>query len=98
MPSSAGKKKSEDSQLGGEALALGLDEPLRIHLHLGRLKAMNLRVRLAAFFFKDAAAPEIYTSVNPLSLHDALPILFVEPRGRYDRVHHCLAEFDETMM
>src|SRR5881628_4256126 len=27
-----------------------------------------------SFFFNDTAPPEIYTSVNTLSLHDALPI------------------------
>src|SRR5881628_3102931 len=33
------------------------------------------------FFFNDTATTEIYTSVNTLSLHDALPI------SRFERLH-----------
>src|SRR5881628_4169848 len=34
------------------------------------------------FFFNDTATTEIYTSVNTLSLHDALPISLLSPRAR----------------
>src|SRR5881628_4276811 len=40
------------------------------------------------FFFNDTATTEIYTSVNTLSLHDALPIF--HHRRRHWRPHHGL--------
>src|SRR5881628_4233346 len=39
------------------------------------------------FFFNDTATTEIYTSVNTLSLHDALPILWDQPPPWKHRLH-----------
>ena len=38
----------EDRRLGGAPLRVGLDEPLRVHLHARRLETRDLRVRPAA--------------------------------------------------
>src|SRR3712207_7176846 len=47
-------------------------------------------MRLSCFFFNDTATTEIYT----LSLHDALPIFFLDPARRTRPVHKWHHYFD----
>lgn len=41
---------------------------------MSRINKFVLTVSLLIFFFNDTATTEIYTALNTLSLHDALPI------------------------
>ena len=43
--------------------------------HTSELQSLR-RISYAVFFFNDTATTEIYTNLNTLSLHDALPIWF----------------------
>src|SRR5256886_9064138 len=49
-----------------------------------RASSLPRRLLHVFFFFNDTATTEIYT----LSLHDALPIYYQQPRSRHDVVPH----------
>src|SRR5881628_2205187 len=72
------KKKKTEPQAERQ-VPLQAEVKLSTHREAGRVRRRVLCVLLPAglvqfFFFNDTATTEIYTSVNTLSLHDALPI------------------------
>src|SRR6056300_908381 len=81
MPSSAWKKKKDDAVSNELGRYVDIDaQPERLSARRPWWPAMATPVSTMVsltcefFFFNDRATTEIYTNLNTLSLHDALPI------------------------
>src|SRR6056300_42021 len=67
------KKKKKTTQTTQQFMGYGV-KSISISLSCIRAKWFLLYMIFCFFFFNDTATTEIYTNLNTLSLHDALPI------------------------